>query len=99
MGTHYVIALFIDYSVGIFFGLILNKYFTFKIKEKIDFSIIGKSIISNVFIFLMNIIILYVFIDMFKIDPYIAQLIALIAIAISSYFFYKYYIFKDLTDG
>jgi len=94
---HYTIALFLDYTVGVFFGLILNKYFTFKIKENIDFSIIRKSIISNVFIFLFNILILYFLIDMLMIDAYLSQLVALIAIAICSFIFYKYYIFKGLS--
>lgn len=99
LGSHYIIALLIDYVVGIFLGLMLNKRYTFNVNGRIGHKIIIKAIISNVFIFLINVAILYLLIDVFENNAYLSQLFTLIVIAISSFLFYKYYIFKVCENG
>lgn len=88
-------ASLIDYIViGIFLSLYLNKKYTFKINDKLKFYVLLKAVVSNILIFIVNISILYIFITYFKINPYLAQGIALIIIAACSYLFYEFFIFK-----
>jgi putative flippase GtrA len=99
MGSHYIIALIIDYSVGMLFGLVLNKRFTFNIQDKVSIKMLIKSLVSNMVIFSINLLSLYVLIDLLFTNKYIAQLLSLIIVAISSFLFYKFYIFKGLNFG
>ncbi len=98
IGLNYWLALIADYMIGIVLGLFLNKKYTFKIKSHIEKKTIVKAILSNIVIFFINLLVLYILIDMFNYNAYISQLIALIVIAISSFVFYKFYIFKELLN-
>lgn len=93
-GTHYTVALMFDYVIGMFLGLFLHHKFTFKLSNKLDKKIFFRTIISNVIIFLINIIVLYILVDFYKNNEYISQLIALIIISIGSFLFYKFFIFN-----
>ncbi|EDZ62222.1 hypothetical protein SMGD1_0477 [Sulfurimonas gotlandica GD1] len=42
---------------------------------------------------------MYLLIDVFENNAYLSQLFTLIVIAISSFLFYKYYIFKVCENG
>lgn len=91
----YTFALIMDYVVGMLLGLYLNKKFTFKIGKKITKKNVIRSIKSNIIIFSINIMILYILIDNYNHNAYISQIFALIIISIVSFFFYRLYIFKE----
>ena len=98
VGLNYWLALIADYIVGIILGLVLNKKHTFKIKGRIEKKTIAKAILSNIVIFFINLLALYILIDIFNYNAYASQLLALVVIAISSFVFYKFYIFKGLLN-
>ena len=79
-------------------GIVLNKKYTFKIKSRIEKKTTAKSILSNIVIFFINLLALYILIDIFNYNAYASQLLALVVIAIISFFFYKFYIFKKLLN-
>jgi putative flippase GtrA len=94
VGVHYTLALLLDYIVGTFLGLVLHHTFTFKLAKKINSGMIIRTIISNVAIFFINIVVLYVFVDFYEYDEYRSQIVALTIIAITSFFAYKFFIFR-----
>lgn len=86
----------VDYVLGTALGLVLNKKYTFKIKDKINLKTARKAIIANIFIFVLNLSILFLLINILKYNEYLSQLFALIVISISSFLFYQFYIFQGI---
>ena len=98
IGLNYWLALIADYIIGIVLGFVLNKKYTFKIKSHIEKKTIVKAILSNIVIFFINLLVLYILIDVLNYNAYGSQLLALLVIAISSFVFYKFYIFKEFLN-
>lgn len=94
LGLHYTLALLIDYIVGIFLGLFLHHKITFKIENKINKRMTAKAIISNILIFIINIIALYIMVDLYGFNEYFSQIVTLIIIVMSSFIAYRFFIFN-----
>ncbi len=95
IGFNYMLASFFDYLIiGVFLSLFLNKRYTFKVKEKLDHTVVIKATISTIAIFFINIFLLYIAIEKFGLNPYLAQAVVLILIAFFSFTSYKFFIFK-----
>ena len=94
LGLHYTLALLIDYIVGIFLGLFLHHKITFKIENKINKRMTAKAIISNILIFIINIIALYIMVDLYGFNEYFSQIVTLIIIVVSSFIAYRFFIFN-----
>ena len=91
-GAAYPLALFFDYILGSIIGVFLHHRYTFQPATQISRYTILQSIILNVFLFLINVFILYLFVDMLHLNPYLAQILALFIIIMSSYIGFKYII-------
>jgi len=94
LGLHYTLALLIDYIVGIFLGLFLHHKITFKIENKINKRMTAKAIISNILIFIINLIALYIMVDLYGFNEYFSQIVTLIIIVMSSFIAYRFFIFN-----
>jgi putative flippase GtrA len=94
LGLHYTLALLIDYIVGIFLGLFLHHKITFKIENKINKRMTAKAIISNILIFIINIIALYIMVDLYGFNEYFSQIVTLIIIVMSSFIAYRFFVFN-----
>jgi putative flippase GtrA len=99
LGFGYIIALIMDYLVGMCLGFLLNKRYTFKVRAIINTKQVLKTIFSNVLLFFINVVILFVMIDFYDFNVYYSQLIALILISISSFLFYKFFVFSGLSTN
>lgn len=90
---HYMLVLVFSYVVSISNAYICYKFFVFKtkgnyIKEYLRFYLVYG------FSFLINIILLPAFVEIFNVVPVISQGIITILIAITSYYGHKYYSFN-----
>jgi len=94
IGFNYVIALSADYIVGMVISFVLNKNFTFRISQRTNVWMILRMISVYIAIFIINIMLLLVFIDTMKFNPYISQAIAIFVIVIISFSCQKFFVFK-----
>jgi putative flippase GtrA len=93
LNTYYILALLISSVIGIAHSFIWNKKWTFKSKgdvwkESLRFiSVYGIA-------FLINLVILAIFVEKMMFNPKIAQLFALGVVSIISFFGHKYWSFR-----
>lgn len=93
LNIYYILALFLSSVIGIIHSFIWNKKWTFKSngdlrKESIRFiSVYGIA-------FLINLVILALFVEKFMINPKIAQVFALCIVIMISFFGHKYWSFR-----
>ncbi len=93
LNIYYIFALLISSVIGITHSFIWNKKWTFKSKgdvrrESLRFiSVYGMA-------FLINLVILALFVEKFMFDPKIAQIFALCIVTMISFFGHKYWSFK-----
>lgn len=93
LNIYYMLALFISSVIGIAHSFIWNKKWTFKSKgdarkESIRFvSVYGIA-------FLINLVILAVFVEKLMLNPKIAQVFALGVVTIISFYGHKYWSFR-----
>jgi len=103
VGLNHFIALCIDYALGLIISFFLNKNFTFKIRKKADIEMFLKMIVAYIPSFLINIGLLWLFIDKFNMNKYLSQFIALAIVALFSFFMQHKFVFnyrkKEKTDG
>ena len=82
LGYSYTFALIADYAVGGLFGLFLHKKYTFKIQDKLTNLTIAKAVFSNLTVFFINLIVIFLMIDVLGYSPYFSQLVALFIIVL-----------------
>lgn len=93
LNMYYILALLISSVIGIAHSFIWNKKWTFKSKgdvrkESIRFiSVYGIA-------FLINIVILALFVEKLMLDPKIGQIFALCIVTLISFFGHKYWSFR-----
>jgi len=95
----YVIALIGDYLFGIIFSYFMNKKYTFKAKIESDFIGIGKTFITYLISFFLNLKLLDIFINIYLIDAIRAQVISSVFLAILNFFLFKIFIFSKKIKG
>lgn len=95
IGFHYMIALTIDYIVGLLWSFTLNKRFTFRIDRPSTPGMFLRMVGVYVVIFTCNSVLLIGLMEIAKLNPYIAQLLALFVIVIAAFLGQKYIVFKD----
>ena len=91
---NYLLSLIISHIIGVTHSYVWNKYWTFKsdgiqINEFIKFNSI------YVIVFVVNIIILFLLVDILKFNPKIGQLFVLPIITVISFVGHKYWSFKE----
>ena len=98
LGFDYGLALAFDYLVGFFLGLFLHGKYTFKVSKLFKNIVIIRAVISNLIIFLINYLFLFYMIDVLQFNELLSQLLAIVAIGISSFIFYDNFIFGKFKD-
>ena len=103
IGVNHFIALGLDYAFGLIISFLLNKNLTFRIREKTDTRMFLKMIIAYVPSFLINMVLLWLFIDVFGMNKYLSQFMALALVSLFSFFMQHTFVFnyrnKDKNDG
>jgi putative flippase GtrA len=92
--VHYIIATTIAYVLSSIIGFILNKTWVFKSKNKVSSSLI-KYIITYGSSYLLNIGLMYTFVDILKISDKIAPILVLFFTIPYNYVFSKIWVFKN----
>lgn len=87
------IANFIGYISGVLLSYLLNKYFTFKSKNKHTKEFIKFSICMGI-AYLINLFTLIIFYRYFEINEYISQIISAVFYTLSGYLLSKFYAFR-----
>ena len=94
---NYLISNVLSWIIAVMFAFITNKLYVFESKSK-DKKIVFKEI-TNFFFFrivslIIEMIIMYVFVDLLSIDDLITKIIAQIIVILSNYIFSKVFVFK-----
>ena len=91
----YTFGLVADYVFGIVFGFVLNKLFTFEKKEPVTVKLVAKYVVVYGFVFAINYSLLYVAVDRYGYDQYLAQFVIFALIVVPIFFVQKKYVFVD----
>jgi putative flippase GtrA len=90
---HYILSLLIANIVGITHSFIWNKWWTFRSNKHIKHEL-PKFITVYGVTFILNLVLLVVFVELLKFDKRIAQLFALLFTTVISYIGHKLWSFK-----
>ncbi|WP_409212534.1 GtrA family protein [Desulfurella amilsii] len=98
IGTSPEISNIIGYAIGIIVSYALNKIYTFKSKAhpKKEFP---KFVLSLLTSYGLNFLTLILCIHIFKINPYISQIISGAVYTLSGFVFLKYFAFRNQLEG
>lgn len=91
----YITILFVAQLFCISFSFVTNKYFVFKTKGNIK-SEYSKFFTFHAIYFLINIIALPMMVEIFKLNPMVAQVIFSLLIIITSFYWHSYITFNAL---
>lgn len=94
LSSNYTFAVCMDYSIGICSSFFLNKYLTFKNRDKITAGMFLKMILSYVPSFVLNLISLHILIGQLNWNKYLAQLLTAACIAYISFILQKLFVFR-----
>jgi putative flippase GtrA len=92
-GIHYMPAVITSFCAAVFVGYYLNKFWTFRSNRNIK-SELPKYMAVYVSSLMINLMLLPVFVEIFHIDPKIAQLFFLFFMPIYTFTGLKYWSFK-----
>jgi len=95
LGANHFIALGIDYAFGLIISFFLNKNLTFKIRKKTDIGMFLKMVVAYIPSFLINMALLWVFIDMLGMNKFLSQFIAMAIVALFSFFMQHKFVFNN----
>ena len=90
----YLISNVLSWIIAVLFAYITNKIFVFESKSKKNIKEITSFFFFRVVSLIMEMIILYVFVDMLHIDDLVTKIIAQIIVIVSNYVFSKVFVFK-----
>lgn len=90
----YLISNVLSWIIAVLFAYITNKMFVFESKSKKDIKEITSFFFFRIVSLIMEMIILYIFVDMLHIDDLVTKIIAQIIVIISNYVFSKVFVFK-----
>lgn len=90
----YLISNVLSWIIAVLFAYITNKLFVFESKSKKNIKEITSFFFFRIVSLVMEMIILYVFVDMLSIDDLITKIIAQIIVIVSNYIFSKVFVFK-----
>lgn len=89
----YEINVILSWVTSLIFAFYLNRKYVFKSKNKIIKEFINFSL-SRLLTLILELIFMYILVDLFKINDMLAKLINLIIIFISNYLLSKFLVFK-----
>lgn len=90
----YLISNVLSWIIAVLFAYITNKIFVFESKSKKNIKEITSFFFFRVVSLIMEMIILYVFVDMLHIDDLVTKIIAQVIVIVSNYVFSKVFVFK-----
>ena len=90
----YLISNVLSWIIAVLFAYITNKMFVFESKSKKDIKEITSFFFFRIVSLIMEMVILYVFVDMLHIDDLVTKIIAQIIVIVSNYVFSKVFVFK-----
>lgn len=90
----YLISNVLSWIIAVLFAYITNKIFVFESKSKKNIKEITSFFFFRIVSLIMEMIILYVFVDMLHIDDLVTKIIAQVIVIISNYVFSKVFVFK-----
>ncbi|MFC1740452.1 GtrA family protein [Pseudomonadota bacterium] len=93
LGVQYLVALTIDYALGISLGYFMNRYWTFRVSRN-QRSTFVKYSVSYIAVYLLNLILLFVFVDGMGLDERISQIPALGLATLVSYLTQRFWVFR-----
>ncbi len=93
----YLISNVLSWIIAVLFAFVTNKLFVFESKSK-DKALVSKEIINFFFFRIVSLglemIIMYVFVDLLLINDLITKIIAQVIVILSNYIFSKVFVFK-----
>lgn len=89
----YLLALTISHLLATFNSYLWNRFFTFKSKNRIQKELV-KFLIIYTSIYILNFLLLYIWVDLFNINPLISQLFILVLVTTISFLGQRYLVFK-----
>ena len=93
LGAQYLVALTADYALGICFGYLMNRYWTFRAHGK-QYNTFFKYSVSYVAVYLLNLVLLYSFVAGMGFDERFAQIPAVGFVTLASYGVQRFWVFR-----
>lgn len=90
----YLISNVLSWIIAVLFAYITNKIFVFESKSKKNIKEITSFFFFRVVSLIMEMVILYIFVDMLHIDDLVTKIIAQVIVIVSNYVFSKVFVFK-----
>ena len=90
----YLISNVLSWILAVLFAYITNKIFVFESKSKKNIKEITSFFFFRIVSLIMEMIILYVFVDMLHIDDLVTKIVAQVIVIVSNYIFSKVFVFK-----
>ncbi len=90
----YLISNVLSWIISVLFAYITNKIFVFESKSKKNIKEITSFFFFRVVSLIMEMVILYIFVDMLHIDDLVTKIIAQIIVIVANYIFSKVFVFK-----
>ena len=90
----YLISNVLSWVLTVLFAYITNKIFVFESKSKKNIKEITSFFFFRIVSLLIEMIILYIFVDMLHIDDLVTKIIAQVIVIVSNYVFSKVFVFK-----
>jgi putative flippase GtrA len=95
---NYLLALLIAHIIGVLHSFLWNKYWTFKSRQFGLIEFIKFNVIYAM-VFIVNAIALFVCVEIFQVNPRLAQLLLLPVITMISFFGQKFWTFNEKIDS
>lgn len=99
LGTPYYLALVFDYAFAILFSLIANGLFTFRLRERLRPSTLGRMAFSYGIMFMLNEGLLRILVGEIHLNPYVSQAVVSVVIAGTSYLLQRNLVFRVGKHG
>lgn len=90
----YLISNVLSWIIAVLFAYITNKIYVFESKSKKNIKEITSFFFFRVVSLIIEMIILYIFVDILHIDDLVIKIIAQIIVIVSNYAFSKVFVFK-----
>ncbi len=90
----YLISNVLSWVLAVLFAYITNKIFVFESKSKKNIKEITSFFFFRIISLVMEMVILYIFVDMLHIDDLVTKIIAQVIVIVSNYVFSKVFVFK-----
>ncbi len=94
LGTHHLIALLADYAFGITFSFLMNKHFTFRVREKGGHPMFLRMLLVYSIMLCVNFGGLWLLVDVWSWNRYLAQAVALAFVTAAAFFAQRLFVFR-----